>query len=84
MKKGNVVLANGSVEVRAKVNHFLSGLKLKKCTLRGTVIKTQADAIDYAIEQAEKVPALEKRVQELKERITELEKQIVEDREMRG
>jgi hypothetical protein len=82
MKKGNVVLANGSVERRDKLNHFLSGLKLKKCTICGKAIKTQADAIEFAIQEASKVPHLEAENSELREKIKEPEKIIIEDREM--
>lgn len=47
----------------------MSGLKLKKCTIEGKAIKTQSDAILFAIQEAEKVPALEKEIKTLHETI---------------
>lgn len=72
MQKGKVVIFNGSLKTRAKVNHFLSELKLKDPEKK----ITQGDAVEYAIEQAEKVPMLEKENADLKARIKELEEKV--------
>ena len=81
MKKGLVNLGQGTPEQLRKLKIFIENMK---AVYPARNLKTLALGIEFAVEQAGKVPALEKRVQELKERITELEKQIVEDREMRG
>lgn len=62
MQKGKVVIFNGSLKTRAKVNHFLSELKLKNPEKK----ITQGEAVEFAIEQAEKVPELEKHIEELR------------------
>lgn len=69
MQKGRVVLAFGSPESREKLNFFKASMKLKRPEIR---IKTQEDAINYAITEAMKVPELEKEIKELKEIIENL------------
>ena len=63
MQKGIVRIADGSPETRARLKNFLSKMQLEKPLEKITM----GDAIDYAIEQAEKVPELEKRIRELEE-----------------
>jgi hypothetical protein len=69
MQKGKVIIANGSPETRARLTNFRSQMKLKDPLKKITM----GDSIDYAIEQAERVPELEKENRELKKRIKELE-----------
>lgn len=65
MQKGKVIIANGSPETRARLNNFKSKMQLEKPLEKITM----GDAIDFAIIQAERVPALEKENMELKERL---------------
>lgn len=67
--KDKVKFADVSPETREKVKIFLSTLKLKKCTLEGKKIKTLEDAINFAIQEADKVPTLEKENLELKKKL---------------
>ena len=69
MQKCIVRIADGSPETRARLTNFRSQMKLKDPIKKITM----GDSIDYAIEQAERVPELEKENMELKERIKELE-----------
>lgn len=79
MQKGKVVIFNGRPETQAKVNHYKTELQLKTPNKR----ITQGDAVEHAIQEAEKVPTLEAENAELKKKIKELEKQMAEEREMR-
>lgn len=58
MQKGIVRIADGSPETRARLKNFLSKMQLANPSKKITM----GDAIDYAIEQAEKVPELEERL----------------------
>lgn len=60
-----VKFADVSPDTREKAKIFLSTLKLKKCTLNGKKVKTLEDAILVAIQEAENVPWMEKRIKEL-------------------
>lgn len=72
MQKGKVIIANGSPETRARLTNFRSKMKLKDPIKKITM----GDSIDYAIEQAERVPELEKENMELKEKIRELKEEL--------
>lgn len=65
MQKGKVIIANGSPETRARLTNFRSKMKLKDPIKKITM----GDSIDYAIEQAERVPELEKKIKELQEEV---------------
>ena len=65
MQKGKVIIANGSPETRARLINFRSKMKLKDPIKKITM----GDSIDYAIEQAERVPELEKKIKELQEEV---------------
>jgi hypothetical protein len=69
MKKGLVNIAQGTPEQLSKVKVFLANSQVIHKGL-----KTHADAVVFAIEQAERVPELEKENKELRKRIEELEK----------
>jgi hypothetical protein len=69
MKNGVVRIADGHPETRARLNNFKSKMQLEKPLEKITM----GDAIDYAIVQAERVPALEEENRELKEKIKECE-----------
>jgi len=69
-----VKLVDASPETREKLKIFQSGAILRGCTFEGKKIKTLEDAVLFAIEQAERVPELEKENMELRKRIEELEK----------
>lgn len=59
----NVKIAMGSPETRARLSNFKSKMQLANPNDKITM----GDAIDFAIEQAEKVPELEKKIKELQE-----------------
>lgn len=65
MQDGKVKIADGLPETRAHLENFKSKMKLE------TPLKkiTMGDAVDFAITQAEKVPALEARIRELEEQL---------------
>lgn len=65
MQKGIVRIADGSPETRARLTNFLSQMKLKDPLKKITM----GSAIDFAIEQAERVPELEKKIKELEEEL---------------
>lgn len=67
--KDKVKFADVSPETREKTKIYLSTLKLKKCTIEGRKVKTLEDAINFAIQEAEKVPTLEKENLELKKKL---------------
>lgn len=69
-----VKLVDASPETREKLKIFQSGAILRGCTLEGKRIKTLEDAVLFAIEQAERVPELEKENSELRAAKFELEK----------
>jgi len=69
VQAGKVIIANGSPETRARLTNFRSQMKLKDPLKKITM----GAAIDFAIEQAERVPELEKEYIDLKEKIRELE-----------
>ncbi len=69
MQEGKVTIANGQIETRHKLNIFLNDLKLNRSELN---IKTQEDAILFAIEETGKVPALEARIKELEDEVNTL------------
>lgn len=76
-----VKLADVLPETRSRVHLYKDRLKIEKRTLKGELIKTLEDAVLFAIQEAAKVPALEKENSELRdvnkkleERIKELEK----------
>ena len=71
-----VKLVDASPDTREKLKIFLSTLKLNQCTLDGKGVKTLEDAVLYAVEQAEKVPELEKKNSELQTKVKELENEI--------
>ena len=62
MKKGHTNLAQGTPEQLSKVKRYLLDAKEAYPEKK---LKTHADAVIFAIEQAEKVPALEARIKEL-------------------
>ena len=70
MQKEKVNIAQGYPDTRERLRAFLGASNLKYSNR----LKTLADAIDFAIEQAEKVPTLENQIKEQKKRIEELEK----------
>jgi len=70
MQEGKVKIADGRPETRASLSNFKSKMQLENPLEKITM----GDAIDYAIVQAERVPALEEENKKLKERIVELEK----------
>jgi AmiR/NasT family two-component response regulator len=72
MQKGKVIIANGSPETRARLINFRSKMKLKDPIKKITM----GDSIDYAIEQAERVPELENENKKLKEKIRELKEEL--------
>ena len=65
MQKGIVRIADGRPETRARLSSFKSKMQM------GDPLKkiTMGDSIDYAIEQAERVPELEKKIKELQEEV---------------
>lgn len=65
MKKGLVNIAQGSPELLNKLHIFLREQKEKYPEKK---LKTLASAIDFAIEQASRVPELEGRIQDLEEK----------------
>lgn len=65
MQEGKVIIANGSPETRARLTNFRSQMKLKDPLKKITM----GDSIDYAIEQAERVPVLERKIKELQEEL---------------
>lgn len=67
MQNGKVNIAQGYPETLSNLKIFMENQKRA-----GIELKTLADAIDFAIKQAEKVPALENEIVELKKRIAEL------------
>ena len=71
-----VKLVDASPETREKLKIFQSGAILRGCTFEGKKIKTLEDAVLFAIEQAVRVPGLEKENMELRKRIEELEDYI--------
>ena len=58
MKKGLSNIAQGTPEQLSKVKVFLANSQVKYPEKK---IKTHADAVVFAIEQAEKVPALQEK-----------------------
>ena len=62
MQKGKVAIFNGTPETRAKVNNFKSILEMKNPHKK----ITQGEAVEFAIEQAERVPELEKEIELLR------------------
>lgn len=60
-----VKIVDADPATREKVKIYLSTLKLNHCTLNGKRIRTMEDAILFSMEQAERVPELEKRINEL-------------------
>jgi len=71
MQKEKVNIAQGYPETRERLREFLGASNLKYPETR---LKTLADAIDFAIQEAAKVPALEKENTRLRKVIIELEK----------
>ena len=71
-----VKLVDASPETREKLKIFQSGAILRGCTFEGKKIKTLEDAVLFAIEQAERVPELEKKNSELQTKVKELENEI--------
>ena len=71
MKKGLVNIAQGTPEQLSKLKVFLANSQV---THKG--LKTHADAVVFAIEQAQKVTALETQIREQKKIIKELEDKI--------
>lgn len=69
MKKGLVNLAQGTPEQLNKLKTFLLNVQTKS----DTRLKTHADAVMFAIDQAERVPELEKMVKELEKVLAEME-----------
>lgn len=67
-----VKLVDASPDTREKLKIFLSTLKLNQCTLDGKDVKTLEDAVLYAIEQAQKVPYIEKELTELENSVVEI------------
>ena len=59
MKK-TVPILDGQIETRIKINQFLTSLQIQ-----GIRIKTKEQAVLYAIEQAERVTALEDEIKRL-------------------
>lgn len=78
MQKGKVIIANGSPETRARLTNFRSKMKLKDPLKKITM----GDSIDYAIEQAERVPELEKKIKELQEEVDKFQRieDVIEER----
>lgn len=72
MQKEKVNIAQGYPETRERLRAFLGASNLKYSRR----LKTLADAIDFAIEQAQKVPELESQIREQKKIIKELEDKI--------
>jgi hypothetical protein len=72
VQAGKVIIANGSPETRARLTNFRSQMKLKDPLKKITM----GDSIDYAIEQAERVPELENENKKLKEKIRELKEEL--------
>ncbi|MCK9575343.1 MAG: hypothetical protein M0R51_05250 [Clostridia bacterium] len=62
MKKGLKNIAQGTPEQLLRVKRFLVDSREAHPEKQ---LKTHADAIDFAIEQAEKVPKLEARIKEI-------------------
>jgi len=64
-----VKLVDASPDTREKLKIYLSTLRIRKCTLEEKDIKTLEDAVLFSIQEAEKVPVLEKRIKELEDEI---------------
>lgn len=64
-----VKLVDASPDTREKLKIYLSNLRIRKCTLDEKDIKTLEDAILFSIQEAEKVPVLERRIKELEDEI---------------
>ena len=63
MKKGIVNIAQGTPEQLNILKSFLLDSQVKYPEKR---LKTHADGVIFAVEQAKKVPALEKEIEELR------------------
>ena len=68
MKKGLVNLAQGTPEQLSILKAYIAKIQVSEKKIR-----THADAVVFAIEQASKVPALEKRIEELEKELEEKE-----------
>lgn len=68
-----VKLVDASPDTREKLKIYLGTLRIRKCTIGNKDIKTLEDAVLFSMQEAEKVPALEKEITVLKRRIKELE-----------
>jgi len=71
MQKGKVNIAQGYPETLSKLKIFLEEQKRKHSENR---LKTLEDAINFAIDEAEKVPALNKEINELRAECFALQK----------
>jgi polyhydroxyalkanoate synthesis regulator phasin len=69
MQKGIVNIAQGRPETLSNLKIFIEN---QKRIYQNAKLKTLANGIDFAITQAEKVPALEKEIEELKKQIAAL------------
>ena len=69
MKNGLKNIAQGTPEQLLRVKRFLVD---SREAYPEKQLKTHAEVIDFAIEQAEKVPSLEKEIEKLKKQIAEL------------
>jgi hypothetical protein len=69
MQNGKVNIAQGHPETLSNLKIFIEN---QKRIYPNAVLKTLANGIDFAIEQAEKVPSLENEIRELKKQIAEL------------
>jgi len=68
MQNGKVNIAQGRPETLSNLKIFIEN---QKRIYQNAKLKTLANGIDFAIKQAEKVPALEKEIEELKKKIAE-------------
>ncbi len=66
MKKGLVNLAQGSPEQLSMLKVFIEKMK---ALYPGRKLKTLASGVEFAVEQAEKVPKLEARIKDLEHEI---------------
>lgn len=72
MQKGKVNIAQGYPETLSNLKIFQETQKRQHPEKN---LKTLADAIDFAIREASKVPTLEKRIKELEDEIERIELQ---------
>lgn len=75
MQKGKVNIAQGYPETLSNLKIFMENQKIVHSDKK---LKTLADAIDFAIQEAEKVPKLEKKISELEAENSTLKKRVEE------